>query len=531
MKMNKGVFLCLSGNANLKIDSLRLFIDYLSLFGYGTLELGLDDMIKIPEEPYYGYLRGGYKIQELQSLDEYARKKGIELIPSCQMLGHFGYLKKIPEYDSIIDIDDILLIGEERTTLLLKRLIHALRLAFKTKHINIGFDEAHHVGLGKYLDKHGYRNRYDLLLEHLNLVNSLCKKEGFEPEMWSDMFFKLANKGIYYDKEVKLPQSVLEKIPDGMRICYWDYFTTDKETISHMIEEHKRMKRPLSFAGTITNFAGFAPANYASIEILRKQLPTVLQNGIDSVLITIWGDDGNDVCPFSCLPGLFAASCFLDGIYDKENIAESFYKKTGMSYDAFLTLDEPNRTPVNPTLSHVSISSKSLFYNDPFLGWKDCTLETVGAIDYEKARKELKKAKKMIAKDFLPIFEKEEALCSFLSLKYDLGLKTRTFYQKGDKEGLRGLLPVYTKCQKRLSLFEKKFQEEWFLFNRPYGWDVQTVRLGGLILRLEECKERLSLFIDGKNEKIEELEDELLPYAPFDSAFNLYSGFVSVRNL
>ena len=106
-----------------------------------------------------------------------------------------------------------------------------------------------------------------------------------------------------------------------------------------------------------------------------------------------------------------------------------------------------------------------------------------------------------------------------------------TFYQKCDKEGLRGLLPVYTKCQKRLSLFEKKFQEEWFLFNRPYGWDVQTVRLGGLILRLEECKERLSLFIDGKNEKIEELEDELLPYAPFDSAFNLYSGFVSVRNL
>ncbi len=529
--MNKGVFLCLSSNANLKVESLRLFIDYLALFGYDTLELGLDDMIKIPEEPYYGYLRGGYTIQELSALDDYAREKGIELVPSCQMLGHFGRLKKIPEYESIIDIDDILLIGEERTTLLLKHLIHALRLSFKTKRINIGFDEAHHVGLGKYLDKYGYRNRFDLLLEHLHLVNSLCKEKGFEPEMWSDMFFKLANKGVYYDKKVELPQSVLEKIPEGVRICYWDYFTTDEETLTHMIKEHKKMNRPLSFAGTITNFAGFAPANRASIAILEKQLPIVSQSGFESVLITVWGDDGNDVGSFSCLPGLFAASCLLDGERDEKRISKMFFEKTGMSYEAFLALDEPNRTPVNKDLLHASVSSKSLFYNDPFLGWKDFALEKVGFIDYGAAKDKLQKAKGMVAKEFRSLFEKEAALCSFLERKYDLGIKTRAFYQKRDKEGLRGLLPAYRECEKRLALFEKKFRKEWFLFNRPYGWDIQTIRLGGLALRIKECRERLSLYIDGKIERIDELEENLLPYAPFDSAFNMYSGFVSVRNL
>ena len=529
--MNKGVFLCLSGNANLKIESLYRFVDYLSLFGYDTLELGLDDMIIIPEEPYYGYLRGGYHVEELSKLDDYARKKGIELIPSCQMLGHFGYLKKIPEYDPIIDIDDILLIGEERTTILLRHLLHTLRLSFKTKHINIGFDEAHHVGLGKYLDKHGYRNRFDLLLEHLNLVNSLCKEEGFEPEMWSDMFFKLANKGIYYDKNVILPSSVIEKIPEGMNVCYWDYFTTDEETLTHMVKEHLRLHRPLSFAGTITNFAGFAPANIASIEILKKQLPIIEKNGIHSILITLWGDDGNDVNVFASLPGLFAASCLLDGIEEEETMKQRFLEKTGIPFDAFLCLDEPNRTPVNQELKRVSISSKSLFYNDPFLGWKDFALAKIGSIDYEGAKQKLEQAKKMVSLEFQPLFEKEICLCSFLALKYDLGLKTRAFYQQNDKEKLKSLLPVYAECEKRLALFEDAFKKEWFLFNRPHGWDVQTIRLGGLSLRLKECKDRLTCYLDGKIKKIDELEERLLPYAPFDSAFNLYSGFVSVRNL
>ena len=529
--MNKEVFLCLSGNANLNLSALRRFIDFVSDFGYQTLILGLDDMIRVPEEPYYGYLRGGYSVDELASLDEYASEKGLELDPSCQMLAHFGCLRKVPEYETIIDIDDILMVGEERTALLLKRLLSALRRAFRTKRIHIGFDEAHHVGLGKYLDEHGYRNRFDILLEHLNLVDGLCRERGFHPEMWSDMFFKLANKGVYYDKTVELPESVISKIPEGMGVCYWDYFTTGEETLSHMIKQHLRMNRPLSFAGTITNFAGFAPANKASIEILKRQLPVVRKNGIDSVLITLWGDDGNDVSPFASLPGLFATSCFLDGMSDEEVIKERFFEKTGMPFDCFSCLDEPNRTPVNPNLEKVSISSKSLFYNDPFLGWKDFELAKVGNIDYGEAEKKLRRAKESISAEFQPLFEKEIRLCSFLAVKYDLGLKTRSYYQSGNQEGLKEMISVYEECEKRLLAFEAAFKDEWHRFNRPYGWDVQTVRLGGLSLRLKECRERISLYLSGKIEKIDELEESLLPYAPFDSAFNLYQGFVSVRNL
>ena len=110
MIKNKGVFICLSGNGGLSVKSIKRFIDLMISFGYTSIELGLDDMVKIKEEPYFGYLRGGYSIDDLIELDKYAVSKGVELIPSCQFLGHFGYLSKIPEYENIIDIDDILLI-------------------------------------------------------------------------------------------------------------------------------------------------------------------------------------------------------------------------------------------------------------------------------------------------------------------------------------------------------------------------------------------------------------------------------------
>lgn len=64
-------------------------------------------------------------------------------------------------------------------------------------------DEAHMVGLGKYLDQHGYRNRQEIMQRHLEMVLSICKQYGFTVQMWSDMFFRLAFHGAYYENDVE----------------------------------------------------------------------------------------------------------------------------------------------------------------------------------------------------------------------------------------------------------------------------------------------------------------------------------------
>lgn len=531
-KLNKAIFICLSGSGALNIDSIKKMINYAKAFSYNQVELGLDDMIKIKEEPYFGYLRGGFSVEELKELDDYAFSLGIELIPSCQFLGHFGCLKKIPEYEPIIDIDDILLIDEDRTYELINHMFLNLRKAFRTDKINIAFDEAHHVGLGKYLDKHGYVDRFNLLNKHLKRVLEYAKKYNFKAHMWSDMFFKLVNKGVYYSKDVSFTKEEINLIPKDVNICYWDYYSKDKDLLRHMMNEHKRIDKDFFFAGSISTCTGFAPSNLAGIEILKNQLEVAKEVGVNNYLITLWPDNGNDCSYFNALAGLFIAAKLIDG-YSLDSINYDEFKDiVGIDFNTFLLLDKPNISKLNPDLKAINVTCKSLLYNDVFLGWKDYELEKILPIEYSHIVKEYDEVIPLIKDvDIKTRFIKLRHLCKCLSFKYDLGIKTRKLYKANDKEGLKALIPTYENALSALLDFRQAFFNEWMKENKPHGWDIQEIRLGGLYFRILNCKNRVLDYIEGRINKIEELDETLLKYAKFDSLFNLYQGFVSVRNL
>ena len=56
-----------------------------------------------------------------------------------------------------------------------------LSQAFRTRRINIGMDEAQMVGLGKYLNQHGYQDRLSLMLNHFNKVAQLLMTPILSP--------------------------------------------------------------------------------------------------------------------------------------------------------------------------------------------------------------------------------------------------------------------------------------------------------------------------------------------------------------
>ena len=161
--------------------------------GYNTVQLYTEDTYEADGEPYFGYLRGRYSKAELKELDAYARGIGIELVPCIQTLAHLGGITRWAEYGGITDIGDILLAGEERTYELIEHMFRTCAECFTSRRINIGMDEAHMLGLGAYLDKHGYKDRFSILSEHLRRVCEIADKYGFKPMMWSDMFFRLAS--------------------------------------------------------------------------------------------------------------------------------------------------------------------------------------------------------------------------------------------------------------------------------------------------------------------------------------------------
>ena len=68
----------------------------------------------------------------------------------------------------------------------------------------------------------------------------------------------------------------------------------------------------------------------------------------------------------------------------------------------------------------------------------------------------------------------------------------------------------YEKLLAALDVFHDKFQTLWFTENKPHGFDVQDIRLGGLKQRLCSCHKRLIAYCNGEIENIPELEEALL---------------------
>lgn len=85
---------------------------------------------------------------------------------------------------------------------------------------------------------------------------------------------------------------------------------------------------------------------------------------------------------------------------------------------------------------------------------------------------------------------------------------------------------------RRVSVFYDKFKSLWFCENKPFGFEIHDARLGGLIMRLNSCKERLKAYADGKIEKIDELEEEIIPYRENPTLyFNIYRRLISVSDI
>ena len=138
-----GIMLGCAENAVPKISSLKRFVDYMSALGYNALYLEIADTYKIPAEPYFGYMRGGYSADEIGELDAYCKEKDVELVPAIQTLAHLHFLNNYERFRPIIDLNDILFVGEEETYRFIDEMFASLAKSFSTRRVNIGMDEAY----------------------------------------------------------------------------------------------------------------------------------------------------------------------------------------------------------------------------------------------------------------------------------------------------------------------------------------------------------------------------------------------------
>lgn len=514
-----------SRNAVFNLPFAKQMIRYLAGMGYSSMMLYTEDTYEIPGYPYFGHMRGRYTAAELRELDDYADSFGIELIPCIQSLAHLSTALRWPDFAGYQDSSDILMVGDERTYRFVEAAIRQCASCFRSRRINLGMDEAHLIGCGEYLKKNGYRKPADIMLEHLSRVVEICRTVGMRPMIWSDMFFRMAFGGQYYVKEGEIAQEVIDKVPEGLELVYWDYYTVDRDLCEHMMQCHKAFRNPVLFAGGAWKWYGFGAHNAFSIQSSEMQLDVCEKYGVDEILVTGWGDDGGEASQISALPSIlyFAERCY-HGKTDTAWMDQRAKQCFGTSIEDLMAFDLPNALPecTAAVTDKPRAPAKILLFNDPLERLADCHMvrETVGAEYAQRAARLLSLTDNP---RFGYAFEVLGRLCEVLELKSTLGWRLYDAYQAGDRAELKNLAEtVIPEILTRLEAFVVAFRRQWYHENRTFGFSAQEIRLGGLLERLRSTKLRLEAYLVGEVDRIEELEVAPLPIRPGDNG--TYTG-------
>ena len=517
-----GVMLDCSRNGVMKVEQAKRFIDYLEKIGYNTLELYTEDTYEIKGEPFFGYMRGRYSATEIKEIDAYAKLHGIELVPCVQTLAHFTTMVRHEEYRSIVDVNDILLVDEPKTYQFIDKIFATLSQTFSSRLVNIGMDEAHMLGLGKYLEKNGYRDRFEIFLRHLYKVVEIAEKYGFKVHMWSDMFFRLANNGDPYGKNIKFPKSVVEKIPKNIELVYWDYYHYDKIDYDTMLDTYKYINRPVWFCGSVWTCGSFLPIWHKVVETMKPALQSVYEKDVQNILFAAWGDGGHECSYFAALPLLYVLRQYAEGNFDEQKINDGVYKIFGIKLEDFELLSK-----TNGYLGRDLYTNTMYLYNDCLLGLNDCFVQENGAVPYKEYSKRIQDLIEN-AGEFKYIFKFAYSLSKVLELKYDFGVRLRTAYKSGDKTILKQLASECDEIIVRIEEFYNQFKNLWHIENKPFGFEVITARIGAVILRQKDCKEKLLNYLNNKTLIIEELEEIPLPHQENNLQ---YSSLFSAGNM
>ncbi len=485
-RFNKfGVMLDVSRGGVMRVEKIKEYILRTALCGANMISLYMEDIYTLADYPHLGFMRGAYTDSELKEIVNFADSLGVEVVPAIQTLGHMAqYLSWKNETADIKDTRTVMMAGSEETLKFIESAFSKMAEIFTSKRIHIGMDEAHDVGLGKYLKENGFKDRFEILTDHLNKTVKICEKYGMAPTMWSDMFFRLGSKtGDYYDKNGTFPENIKDFIPK-VNLMYWDYYHNGDEHYERMFSRHKMLSDNISFAGAVCTFRGMMPDFNLTFDSTIPALKHCIKHGVKEVWTTMWGDDGTQADYFDAL---FGFALFGEFCYCGENADVERAKKIG--------------TLISGLTEEVAACMSAAFLNKftTPLFWGDIFYNTTG-VDYSNGFAESHYRSFGDCGD-----EFTETVLRIMCIKAHIYGKMKKSYDEGDDMRMFsiGVLPILIENLKKA----KDLHINRFLsVNKVFGMEVLAARYDAAIGRAEYALRKITDYSNDIIDTIEELE-------------------------
>lgn len=503
-----GIMLDCSRNAVMKVEYLKKWFRRLALMGYNQVLLYLEDIYTLPDEPFFGYMRGAYTEDELKDIDTYAASLGLEAIACIQTLGHMAQTLHRAPYHKLKDTGSVMLVDSEDTYKFIDKIIEFWSRVFSSRRIHIGMDEAGDLGRGRFIDLYGYERGFNIFNRHLQKVSNICDKYGLRPMIWSDMYFRLGAPGRGdYDQSAIIPEDVRTAIPPTVDLVYWEYSKEEKADYADVIRRHRNLAGcvPVMATGIWTCIRTWYD-HKKTFKTVKPCLDACNEEKVKEVLFTLWQDDGA-YCEYdSALAGLcWAAELAYGGSGDEKIIKEKFRSICSASYENYLKLSEIHY-PCEETISEVS-----LLWDDPLFGinWNDNDNLATGWVEtaIEKYRRILLGIEPESDSSIPDEINHGVLLLEVIIKKLEFRRRLLEAYHAGDRAALANVKTATPEMCAILKQLLLSFRKRWMLRNKPFGFEVIQLRLNSAIGRYEEIAMRLDELLSGKISNIPELDE------------------------
>ena len=505
-----GVMFDCSRNAVLKPEGLRYILRKMALMGLNLGMMYTEDTYEVPEQPFFGYKRGRYSYEELKALDDYADLFGIELCPCIQTLGHLKRILHWPAFHSYRDNDEVLLADDENTYVLLDQMIRAATAPYRSKRIHLGMDEAFGVGLGAHLAFHGYEDPHSVIGRHLKRVLEITDKYGLSAMMWSDMYFHLDGRN--YHSEGLPSQKAKDAVDPRVTLMYWDYYQSKEEMYADALYKHAQFPAPTVFAGGIWTWIGPAPDYPVTFANTVAGLTACMKAGVPLVLATAWGDNGGEANMTAALLGMqLYGEMTYTGVYDDAALRARFARCCNADAQAFLDISLLNSVPGMVSYCYDPCNAcKFLLYQDPLIQLFEADTEGLelsrhfGALVQKYAQYAHENP------EYALLFDFYTALAHALALKCVWHEQAGGIVRRGDREAASALADGVPATVEALDTLRVLWRKLWESTNKPNGFEILEVRLGGVAARMSTACEKMRAFADGEVETIPELLEKSL---------------------
>lgn len=505
-----GVMFDCSRNAVLKPEGLRYILRKMALMGLNLGMMYTEDTYEVPEQPFFGYKRGRYSYEELKALDDYADLFGIELCPCIQTLGHLKRILHWPAFHSYRDNDEVLLADDENTYVLLDQMIRAATAPYRSKRIHLGMDEAFGVGLGAHLVFHGYEDPHSVIGRHLKRVLEITDKYGLSAIMWSDMYFHLDGRN--YHSEGLPSQKAKDAVDPRVTLMYWDYYQSKEEMYADALYKHAQFPAPTVFAGGIWTWIGPAPNYPVTFANTVAGLTACMKAGVPLVLATAWGDNGGEANMTAALLGMqLYGEMTYTGVYDDAALRARFARCCNADAQAFLDISLLNSVPGMVSYSYDPCNAcKFLLYQDPLIQLFEADAE---GLELSRHFGSLVQKYAQYAHEnpeYALLFDFYTALAHALALKCVWHEQAGGIVRRGDREAASALADGVPATVEALDTLRVLWRKLWESTNKPNGFEILEVRLGGVAARMSTACEKMRAFADGEVETIPELLEKSL---------------------